>query len=236
MIGNVRLWTLRFGIRAGGRVAARKIDSHFMKADRVRICRLFAAMGLLALSSCSTHRAGLTSSAVVPLTRAPTGEIRWLTTHAILEDFTFPPEECRQKFVVMGEDLVWHVDFPAATYSFGAISFRKSSDFSIARERLRLLLRIRPATAASMLRAGLVDGHGVLVDVPASRSERNDGDWETIDIPLTSFPARGIVTAGGAATQMAIFDWSAVREFRLISDGRLHDAHVVAGQLRISKD
>lgn len=209
-----------------------------------------AAVLLLLLAACSTPTPPPVAPRSAPV--APTNtaakplfvpyipgystnqEIRLLTPKTLLEEYSFPTSTCRQTFTVFADgDMTWDVSFPPSIASHGAFIFKRSNDLAAVRATALLRLRIRPGTAAPRVRVGLVDTAGVLTDLPmAAPSLAADANWRLVEIPLASFPNRGISTADPA--NLATFDWSAVREFRLISDGRIPEP-VTVGMLRIWK-
>lgn len=194
---------------------------------------------LFFLSSCATSELPTPPAATNNIApAAQTGGVRWLTPRAILEDYTYPPDTCKQRFTMIGDDMAWQIDFPPHGYAYGAIALRRTNDLVLARSSgMKLVFRIRPAYAVKELRIALVDGQGVVVDARAMHPETPSGEgWANVEVPFTLFPKRGVATAPDTTQSVATFDWSAVREFRLIRAGRMPQQHVEAGMLRIEKE
>ncbi len=195
------------------------------------------AGALLLAAGCASRDEG---SALSSPPRSATGigtETRWLTPRAILEDYAYPPATCRDRFRVTNAETVWNITFPKTGYAYAGIVLRRTSNLAAARTRTRLEFRIKPGHAAARMSAGLVDGHGVVVDIAAGRPEnfRSDG-WTTVSLPLSSFPDHGVATGTETGAAMTTFDWSAVREFRLISSGDMPNEVVEVGMLRLIQE
>lgn len=171
-----------------------------------------------------------------PAARSVT-ETHWLATKVFHEEFTHPSNTCQQVFRIAGNsEMTWIIEFSPEGYSYGAIVLRKPCDLFADRANARIAFNIRPALRAPELRAGLVDDRGVMIDAPVAGSGCSDISWRSIAIPLSDFPERGINTRADAAEPTAIFDWSAVREFRLIAGGRSRTQPVEIRLLRIVKE
>ena len=156
---------------------------------------------------------------------------RWLVPLAVLEENSFPSNSCGQRFVVKGDEMVWQIDFPVGVAASAVLELRRTNDLSAIRADAEIVFRIRPGNLAPLLRAGLVDGKGTVVAVAASKAEATpDSGWITVELPLATFPD------GGAQPGAVLFDWSSVKEFRLICSDPMPQRHVEIAMLRIVKE
>lgn len=161
----------------------------------------------------------------------------WLTPKAILEDVLHPAGQSEQRFILVDRDLAWRIAFPPEGYAYAGFTLRRTNDLAAIRPRASLHLRFRPGYEASRYRVALIDGHGVLVDVPLlPKPTGGETGWLSLALPLASFPDRGLLVREGQVKTGVTFDWSKVREFRLIGSGRRSVRHIEVGLLRIVEE
>lgn len=161
----------------------------------------------------------------------------WLAPKAILEDVLHPPGSCNQHFVLTDRDMAWHIEFPLEGYAHAGFVLRKTNDLSSVQARASLRLRFNPGYEANHYRAALVDSHGTLISLPLVRKvEVFEPGWIEVRLPLNSFPERGLNTTSKDLQTGVIFDWSTIREFRLMGNGRRSATHVEVGVLRIVEE
>ena len=171
-------------------------------------------------------RGGIESNAVL-----------WLEPRAILEDVLHPPGACNQHFILTDRSLAWHVDYPLEGYAYAGFVLRSTNNLAASREKGRLRLRFRPGYEAGRYRAALLDANKTLISLPLVRkAESVESGWLEIDLPLSAFPERGLAVQESGLQTGVIFDWSSVREFRLIGNGRRSTRHVEVGLLRIVEE
>ena len=213
-----------------------------MGFHRVKLFLELTAVAVFAwLCSCSTGDTGNTgcpgTQAAPVYLSASKRVIDVLTPRSVLEESSFPPGACEQSFTVTGGEnlMTWRVTFPAQDESWAGFSFRRTNDLAAIHDHGRVELRVKPDAASSHLGIVLVDGHGAVAYAPLAGPRiitAGDG-WGWSVISLVDFRDQHISNNVSATVSSAKFDWSGVREFRLMSDGHLPQPVVQITRLRI---
>ena len=183
---------------------------------------LAAGLGLLAAGCGSPDAGGYDDTASAYDFKRAT---RWpllASARDLRADYTYPPGAVSQLFRWDAEGLNWQVRFPREGIGRAVVQLRAPLDLREWREG-RLRFEVSPPEAVGRFALALVDGDAapghVLVDVMPPAQPGRSGGAATVQIPLRSFPADGVVLADSAAPGGGLahgeFDWSDVREFRL---------------------
>ncbi len=159
------------------------------------------------------------------------------TPRAIRGDYSYPDAYTRHLFLWNDFGANWRIYLPSRRYAHSGIRFIYPHDLSGVRDTYFIELKIRPAKLANHLWVGLVDSKKIPGRVMVDAPMRAEGepvyrgtDAVKIRIPLDRFGGDVLLQEAddtgddgaidlSAGSDGAVFDWSDVRELRIISPG-----------------
>lgn len=165
-------------------------------------------------------------------------------TRDLGEEYGYPAGVTTQVIRWYDNEIEWTIRLARRGYAYAGLSLRKSFDFSKFTSETVMSFRFKPASMASYVSIGLVDGdistNHVLVDIPLADLVTDTGEgWATVRIPLTRFGSEGLPVAGpGEAPHVAgrmPFDWSDVKEVRFSSLGSVPRQEMIVTDLRFKR-
>ncbi len=182
-----------------------------------------------------------------PNPRAPRRIAILANPRLLKSEILHPAGITHQRILWDGTGMEWRARFPARRYAYAGFALKEPVDVAGFRADLRLVFRLRPARLAPFLSIALLDrptnAVPTLSDVWLMDHTLSDGDgWTTVSIPLADFPV-GTLAGDESLEQLVTpralqreLDWSAIREFRLISaGGRIPSAEIAIRELRIQR-
>jgi hypothetical protein len=171
------------------------------------------------------------------------------TPKDLRDDYVYPPSQTRHVLRWEEDDLDWSISFPGSGYAYAGLVLRRPLDMQSTWNQTELALNIQPASMAPFLSVALIDGSTnrsrVMLECPLS-PEPADGRQgvaakpapgqkpQVIRLPLSLFGTSGIGLDDGGRAPLE-FDWSCVREIRIIAYGDRPGRSVSIQYLRFEK-